>query len=86
MSQRIENAAQQVFAVQENEKEIEMEEEKNEDEKKTKNSQYTIEEGDSLWYICRKFYGGENRIEEIKDVNKIENEDMLYVGQKIELP
>lgn len=86
MSQRIENAAQQVFAIQENEKEIEVEEEKNEDEKKTKNSQYTIEEGDSLWYICRKFYGGENRIEEIKDVNKIENEDMLYVGQKIELP
>ena len=55
-------------------------------EEKTENQTYIIEEGDSLWYICRKFYNGENKIEEIKTLNNIENEDILYVGQTISLP
>lgn len=87
IAERLENTAQQVFAVQNAEKNDyaeKVEEIKNEE--KTEDKKYTVEEGDSLWYICRKFYGGENKIEEIKAFNQIEDENKLYVGQTIKLP
>ena len=80
MSQQFEETVQ-VFSQQSSEVLNESAEETKADFQK-----YTIEEGDSLWYICREFYGGENRIEDIKALNSIENEDILYVGQTIILP
>jgi len=81
MAERFEETVQ-VFSMQTNE--AIKPEEKAED--KTEVKKYTIEEGDSLWYICRTFYNGEDKIEEIKQINNIENENFLYVGQIIELP
>lgn len=82
MAERFEETVQ-VFARTENNEKGET---KYENESEAKGEKYTIEEGDSLWYICRTFYNGENRIEEIKSINGIENEDILYVGQTILLP
>jgi len=83
MAERFEETVQ-VFAVQKEKVEEEKEMEAVED--KAENKKYTIEEGDSLWYICRTFYNGENKIEEIMTLNNIENENILYVGQVLELP
>jgi len=54
------------------------------EEKQT--AEYIVEEGDNMWYICREFYDGENKIDEIKVLNGIENEDIIYVGQMLLLP
>ena len=84
MTDRLEEASAQVFSMQNAMSKMEEEEKYVEEEINYK--EYTIEEGDSLWYICRKFYGGENKIEEIKALNNIENEDKLFAGQTIKLP
>lgn len=47
---------------------------------------YTVEEGDSLSYISRKFYGDDSMIEEIMAENGIINSDKIYYGKRIKLP
>ena len=47
---------------------------------------YTIEPGDNLIYINRRFYGNTNMISQIMELNGIENPDLLHVGTTIWLP
>lgn len=47
---------------------------------------YIVEEGDSLSYISRKFYGDDSMITAIMAENNIVNSDRIYYGKKIILP
>ena len=47
---------------------------------------YTIEQGDSLLYISRKFYGTTEMVSRIIELNGIDNPNMLQVGKTIWLP
>lgn len=47
---------------------------------------YVVKEGDTLAGISMKLYDSLNMVEEICRINSIENEDSLYIGQKIYLP
>ena len=48
--------------------------------------EYIVEEGDTLAWICKKYYGTTDRMEEICQINKITNEDYIEPGQKLYLP
>lgn len=50
------------------------------------NQVYEIQKGDTLEKINRKFFGNENRIKEICQLNHIENQDNICYGEKIILP
>ena len=47
---------------------------------------YVVKEGDTLAGISMKLYDSLDMVEEICEINSIENEDSLYIGQKIYLP
>lgn len=47
---------------------------------------YIVKEGDTLARICRWYYGDVSRMEEVKNLNQIQNEDYIIVGQEIYLP
>lgn len=47
---------------------------------------YTIQKGDTLERINYLFYGTQNRIKEICELNQIENRDNIRYGEKIILP
>lgn len=47
---------------------------------------YTVQAGDSLAGISNKLYNSANYISVIKKLNNIEDEDMIYIGQKLILP
>lgn len=47
---------------------------------------YVIKKGDTLEKINRLFYGSENRMKEICQLNQIENQDNICYGEKIILP
>ena len=47
---------------------------------------YTVVSGDSLAGISYKLYNSANYISVIKRLNQIENEDMIYIGQKLIVP
>jgi LysM repeat protein len=47
---------------------------------------YTVKAGDSLAGISFKLYSSANYISEIKKLNDIEDEDMIYIGQKLVIP
>ncbi|MBE5895482.1 MAG: LysM peptidoglycan-binding domain-containing protein [Lachnospiraceae bacterium] len=48
--------------------------------------EYTIEPGDTLETICRRYYGDITRVEEICELNNIDNKDTILYGQTIILP
>jgi len=48
--------------------------------------EYTLQYGDTLWDISRRFYGTENRISDILTANNISENDTIYAGQKIIIP
>lgn len=52
----------------------------------TEHQVYVIKKGDTLEKINRLFYGSENRIKEICELNQIENQDNICYGEKIILP
>lgn len=70
---------QSVFAVQQ----VEVQETAEETEKTKK---YTVESGDSLGYISRKFYGSNEGIEAIMEMNGLTNADMIFEGQTLWIP
>lgn len=72
---------QQVFAVQEK---VEMAE--NKEMKGGRNQKYTVENGDSLGFISRKFYGDDSGIEAIMELNGIDDADRIYAGQVLWIP
>lgn len=47
---------------------------------------YIVKAGDSLESISTKIYGNNSRVTKIKELNKIENADSIYEGQKLILP
>ena len=72
---------QSVFAVQQAETEEDTAEKKVERRKK-----YTVESGDSLGYISRKFYGDNSGIVPIMELNGLPDADRIYEGQILWLP
>ncbi len=49
-------------------------------------SLYVVQSGDTLVDICRNFYGNVDRMEEVKGINQIPDENWIYAGQEIYLP
>ena len=47
---------------------------------------YIVKNGDSLSRISEKIFSSVKYVDEIKQLNNIENEDMIYEGQKLLLP
>lgn len=47
---------------------------------------YIVQNGDTLAGICREFYGNLSKMEEIKGINQITDENWIYVGQELFLP
>ena len=48
--------------------------------------EYIIQRGDTLAKISRKFYGTENMIKKICELNNIQDMDNILYGEKILLP
>lgn len=47
---------------------------------------YIVQKGDTLAGICKAFYGNTARMEEIKGINQISDENWIYAGQELLLP
>jgi nucleoid-associated protein YgaU len=47
---------------------------------------YTIQSGDNLSKIAKRFYGSANKYGEIAQANGIDNPDKIQVGQDLNLP
>ena len=47
---------------------------------------YIVQRGDTLAGICRRYYGDTLRIEEVKGINQIPDENWIYAGQELYLP
>ena len=47
---------------------------------------YTVADGDTLAGICLKLYGSVNNLPKIKELNNIENENFIMVGQRLIVP
>lgn len=68
---------QSVFAVQK--------EPRTEEKEETK-QKYTVESGDSLGFISRKFYGDNSGIGKIMEANGLTDADMIFEGQTLLIP
>jgi len=65
------------------------EEKKNENdlaETEDKYVDYEIKEGDNLKLISKKFFGNEEYVKKIMDINGIENENYIQIGDVIKIP
>jgi nucleoid-associated protein YgaU len=49
-------------------------------------AQYTVQAGDNLSKISKKFYGNANEYPKIASANGISNPDLIRVGQQITIP
>ena len=49
-------------------------------------SVYTVQKGDTVYKISRKFAGDTSLVKGIVKVNKLSNPDLIYVGQKVTVP
>ena len=79
LAENLEDAkVQSVFAVQ---KEPQTEEKQPEPKRS-----YTVESGDSLGFISRKFYGDSSGIRKIMEANGLANADMIFEGQTLLIP
>ena len=47
---------------------------------------YTVQDGDTVMGICKKYYGSISKFSEVIALNHLEDADQLYVGQEIKLP
>ena len=47
---------------------------------------YIVKSGDTLAGICQAFYGNISRMEEVKGINQIPDENWIYAGQELYLP
>lgn len=48
--------------------------------------QYTIQRGDTLWSICKKFYGDPTLYSKLAKANNIPNPDLIYTGNTLSIP
>ena len=58
----------------------------NEHEEEAVETWHTVEAGDSLGFISRKYYGDNSGISKIMHENELENADMIYAGQSLLIP
>lgn len=49
-------------------------------------SLYIVQNGDTLAGICQDIYGNISRMEEVKGINQISDENRIYAGQELYLP
>lgn len=47
---------------------------------------YTIQSGDNLSKISKRFYGNANKYPEVAKANNLSNPDLIKVGQQLNLP
>ena len=47
---------------------------------------YTVEAGDTMWDICRRFYGDGALCWELADYNQVANANLIYPGQVFSIP
>ena len=47
---------------------------------------YTVVKGDSLWAICKKFYGDGSLAYKLATANSVKNPNLIYPGQVLTLP
>lgn len=47
---------------------------------------YTVQKGDTLWAIAKKYYGDGSKYPKIASANNIANANLIYVGQKLLIP
>lgn len=52
----------------------------------TRADSYTVVSGDSLWAICKKFYGDGSLAYKLATANEIANPNLIYPGQVLTLP
>jgi len=57
-------------------------------EPEAKTEFYTIQKGDSLWKIAKKYYGDGNKYPKLFEANRevIKDPDKIYPGQQIRIP
>lgn len=48
--------------------------------------QYTIQRGDTLWSLCKKFYGDPLLYPKLAQANNIKNPDLIYTGNTLIIP
>lgn len=79
LAENLEDArVQSVFAVQKQPQSAE--------EQPEQKRSYTVESGDSLGFISRKFYGDSSGIRKIMGANGLANADMIFEGQTLLIP
>ena len=47
---------------------------------------YTVQKGDTLYAIARKFYGDQRRYRDIAKANNLADPNRIYVGQVLKIP
>lgn len=57
-----------------------------EPEKEEAETWYTVEAGDSLGFISRKYYGDNSGVNKIMQANDLGNADMIFAGQSLLIP
>lgn len=56
-----------------------------EDNTEDNTKSYTIQEGDTLWGICERFYNDGSKCYKLAELNGIENPNLIYTGDTITL-
>ena len=55
-------------------------------ENTTGETTYTVQKGDTLWAIAKRFLGDGGRYREIAEGNGIRNPNLIFPGQKLRIP
>lgn len=58
----------------------------NQEQKDTSERYYTVQRGDSLFSISRSLYHTDDMVDELRRLNGLNREDVIYEGQKLLLP
>ena len=51
-----------------------------------KETTYTVVSGDTLWGICRRFYGNGSLATKLASYNGVKNANLIYPGQRLNIP
>lgn len=56
------------------------------DEKVVKATTYTVKKGDTLYAICKKYYGNPQLYNKLASYNNIKNPNLIYIGKILNIP